>query len=182
MSRSWLSLLRPLFAGRRRPLQTRQPRRWRPAVERLDDRLAPATFTVTLATDTGPTNSTQLPLGPGTSGDLRNAIFQAEQTPGAQNVIDLTGISGTINLEAALPPLFTTGSGTLTLLGPGASSLTISSQNSSRVLLVVQGTVNVSGLTIANGLAQGGAGGGAGNGGGGGGAGLGGACLSMAAA
>jgi hypothetical protein len=57
-----------------------------------------------LTTDTGPTNSTTTPLGPGTAGDLRNAIYQADQTPGTQNVIDLTGVSGTITLSAICHP------------------------------------------------------------------------------
>ncbi len=87
---------------------------------------AAATYTVTLTTDTGATNSTVVPLGPGTAGDLRNAIFQAAQSPGTANVIDLTGVSGTITLKAMLPPVFTTGSGSLLIIGPGAANLTIS--------------------------------------------------------
>ena len=43
---------------------------FRPNLEVLDERTASAVFTVTLTTDTGPTTSTTLPLGPGTPGDL----------------------------------------------------------------------------------------------------------------
>jgi len=140
-------------------------------LEVLDDRTAPAVFTVTLTTDTGPTTSTTTPFGPGTAGDLRNAIYQADQSPGTQNVIDLTHVSGTITLEAMLPPIFTTGSGSLLI--EGAGNLTISGNNTNRDFFVVQGTVGFANLTIANGLAQGGSGSGMG----GGGAGLGGGLL-----
>ncbi len=61
----------------------------------------------------GATNSTLTPLGPGTVGDLHNATFQADQSPGTANVIDLTGVAGIITLEAMPPPIFTTGSGSL---------------------------------------------------------------------
>jgi hypothetical protein len=111
------------------------------------------------------------PLGPGAPGDLRNAIFQAVQDPTDDDVIDLTGVSGTINLSAMLPPVFTTGDGSLTILGPGAGNLTISGQGAVRPFFILQGDVRISDLTISNGLARGGnggskAGGGAGMGGG----------------
>jgi hypothetical protein len=151
--------------------------RFRPILEVLDDRTAPAVFTVTLTTDTGPLTSSTVPLGPGTPGDLRNAIYQADQTPGTQNVIDLTGVSGTITLEAMLPPIFTTGTGSLLIEGPGASNLTISGGGAVRDFFISSGTVGIANLTIANGLAQGGAGGSGQSGSGGGGAGLGGGVL-----
>src|SRR5262245_56319397 len=155
------------------PTAVRSQHRRRLEIECLESRLSPATFVVSLTTDTGPTNSTIVPLGPGTPGDLRNAIFQADQTPGTENVIDLTGVSGTIALTAMLPPIFTTGSGSLIILGPGAANLTVSGGGTVRPFFIVQGTVGIANLTIANGLAQGG------NGvdGGGGGAGLGGGLL-----
>jgi hypothetical protein len=63
----------------------------------------------------------------------------------------------------------------LTITGPGASSLTISGNNSSRIFFINSGTVSISGLTIASGLAQGARGGNSNDsGGGGGGAGMGG--------
>jgi uncharacterized repeat protein (TIGR03803 family) len=62
----------------------------------------------------------------------------------------------------------------LTITGPGSGSLTISGNSASRVFFMLSGTVNISGLTITNGIAQGGTGGGGNNGGGGGGAGMGG--------
>ncbi len=69
------------------PIRSRpacSPERFRPSVETLGERLVPAVFTVTLATDTGSLTSTSIPLGTGTAGDLRHAIFQADLTPGAQ--------------------------------------------------------------------------------------------------
>lgn len=177
-TQSWLKSIRHLFSRRRDPLAVRPRAKARLAVECLEDRVAPATFTVSLTTDTGPTNSTVTPLGPGTAGDLRNAIFPADQTPGTANVIDLTGVSGTITLKAMLPPIFTTGAGSLTINGPGAGNLTISGNNSFRPFFITQGTVSINGLTIANGLAKGGDAGNGGAGQGGGGAGLGGGLLT----
>src|SRR5262245_38252616 len=102
--KSWLS---SAYQPRRRPIRTARkvPHRARMAVEALEDRFAPATFAVTLTSDTGLTDSLVTPLGPGTPGDLRNAIFQADQVSGEDNIIDLRGVSGTIALEAMLPPI-----------------------------------------------------------------------------
>src|SRR5689334_1054871 len=83
-----------------------------------------ATFAVTVTTDAGATNSVVVPFGPGAAGDLRNAIFQAMQAPGTSHVIDMTGLAGTIVLNAPLPPLFTTGGATLQIVGPAAGGLT----------------------------------------------------------
>jgi hypothetical protein len=168
--KSWLSSLSQ--SGSRSLRRTRQAPHWlRLAVEALEDRLAPATFTVTLPTDSGPTNSLITPLGPGTVGDLRNAIFQADQSPDADNVIDLSGLSGTVDLAAMLPPIFTLNGGSLTIIGPGQQNLTISGEGEVRPFFILEGDVSISNLTIANGLAKGGnggpgAGGGAGLGGG----------------
>ena len=65
----------------------------------------------------------------------------------------------------------------LAITGPGGGGVTISGNNASRVFLVDSGTLAMSGLTIRDGLAQGGAGpdNGQYNGAGGGGAGMGGA-------
>ncbi|MDB5339501.1 MAG: hypothetical protein JWN70_5120 [Planctomycetaceae bacterium] len=168
--KSWLSSVFP--SPRCSIAKSRKmPHRIRLAVEGLEDRLAPATFTVTLPTDTGPINSLITPLGPGTVGDLRNAIFQSDQSPDADNVIDLSAISGTIDLAAMLPPIFTTNGGSLTIIGPGQENLTIGGGGAVRPFFILEGDVSISDLTIADGLARGGdggpgAGGGAGLGGG----------------
>ena len=141
----------PLVRRRARSLMRAQTGA-RPVIEGLEDRIVFSTFVVSLLTDTGPIDSTVTPLGAGTAGDLRNAIFQADQTPGEDHIIDLTGVSGTIDLQAMLPPIATSGSGSLTILGPGAANLTISGGNAVRNFFIVQGTVDISGLTIADGL------------------------------
>lgn len=65
----------------------------------------------------------------------------------------------------------------LSIQGPGANLLTIDGGNATRILFVADGTVQISGVTLANGRAKGGDGGAAtgGAGGGGGAAGFGGA-------
>lgn len=99
--------------------------------------------------------------GPGT---LREAILQANRTP-EDDRISLETISGTIAIEASLPPI----AGNLFLVGSGDT--VISGEQAHRVLVVNQGDVTLQNLTIANGLASGddgldGAGGSAGLGGG----------------
>jgi hypothetical protein len=47
----------------------------------------------------------------------------------------------------------------LTITGPGSASLTVSGNNASRVFFISSGTIGITGLTIANGLSQGGSGG-----------------------
>lgn len=90
-------------------------------------------------------------------GSLRQAI--ADATPG--DTINFS-VTGTITLTSG--ELFI--SKNLTISGPGASSLAISGNNSSRVFNIGSGTVAISGLTIQNGNASlGGAGGGIDNGG-----------------
>jgi hypothetical protein len=65
----------------------------------------------------------------------------------------------------------------LTIQGPGANALTISGGNATRIFFISGGSVQISGLTLANGLGRGGDGaaGGGSAGGGGGAAGMGGA-------
>ncbi len=99
--------------------------------------------------------------GPGT---LREAILQANGTP-EDDRISLETVSGTIALEASLPPI----AGSLFLVGDGDDVL--SGEGKHRVLVVNQGDVTLQNLTIANGQASGedgleGAGGSAGLGGG----------------
>ena len=90
------------------------------------------------------------------SGSLRQAVLDANATPGADTIV--FGVSGTITLTSG--ELLVTDS--LTIDGPGAASLTISGNNASRVLTVGSSSValTVEGLTVANGAAGGGDGGG----------------------
>jgi hypothetical protein len=78
--------------------------------------------------------------GPGT---LRQALADA----GDGMTIDATGVSGTITLTNGELSV----SNSVTLLGPGASILTVSGNNASRVFNVTGTNVTISSLTIANG-------------------------------
>src|SRR5262249_16794937 len=83
--------LSPLFPS---PLPTPQPRALRPRVEGLEDRLAPATFSVTNVNNGG-------------AGSLRAAIASANSTAGADTItfaIPGAGVK-TINLTSALPTI-----------------------------------------------------------------------------
>ncbi len=95
---------------------------------------AQATITVTTLDDSGP-------------GSLRQAI--ADAAPG--DTIDF-GVTGTITLTGG--ELVITND--LTITGPGVTNLTVSGNNASRVFLINSGVVNVSDMTIANGMYWGG--------------------------
>ena len=114
---------------------------------------AQSVYTVTSTDDAG-------------AGSLRQAITDAEANPGA-DLIDATGISGTITLASALPTI----TSDVIITGPGANNLIISGNSTVRPFFITGGTVVISNLSIMNGLAQGGSpavggGGGAGMGGG----------------
>jgi hypothetical protein len=102
------------------------------------------------------------------AGSLRQAIADANSNSGA-DTIEITA-TGTIALNANLTAI----TEDTTITGPGAASLTIDGQNSYRIFEITDGIINITGLTLKNGLAHGGNGG-LGSGGGGGGLGAGGA-------
>jgi len=126
-------------ASRRRP--TRRPAS-RLCVEALDDRCLPSTFTVTNLLDSG-------------AGSLRAAVAAANANPGADSIDfattgNITLTSGRLNITDSL-----------TLNGPGASALTVSGNQASRVFDITGApTVTIAGLTVANGLTYGSPGGG----------------------
>lgn len=96
-----------------------------------------ASFTVSNTADSGP-------------GSLRQAVLDANANPGADTIT--FGVTGTITLTSG--DLVATDH--LTIDGPGAASLTVSGNNTSRVLRVNPGvTLNVEDLTIADGFATG---------------------------
>ncbi len=82
-------------------------------------------------------------------GSLRDAISIAE----TGDTIDCTAISGTINLNSALPEI----TENLTITGPGADTLTLDGQGSYRSGFNIAGlgiTVNISGFCLQNGYSD----------------------------
>ncbi len=113
--------------------------------------LTAATYTVTNTDDSG-------------AGSLRQAILDANANPGA-DVIDATGVSGTITINPANYFLVITDD--VTINGPGQANLTISGGGASRIFWIQNGTITITDLTLADGFAKGGNGGGGGMGAGG---------------
>ena len=124
-----------------------------------------ATFTVTNLQDSGP-------------GSLREAMLGANGASPSLQLIDATGVTGTITLASSLPIITAQN---LTIAGPGVNNLTIDGAHQYRVFFVgvsvdaaygsiyttTNGQLMIEGLTVANGMAKGGdagvnAGGGAG--------------------
>lgn len=116
-------------------------RRFAPRLEALEDRTVPSTFTVKNLADGGP-------------GSLRQAILDANARPGADVIrFGPQARDGTIPLTGG--ELSITDS--LTIDGPGDSRLTISGNDASRVFHISGAAtdVEISGLTVAHGLASG---------------------------
>jgi hypothetical protein len=108
-------------------------------LEALEDRTVPSTLTVTNLSDTGVSGD----------GSLRGEIAAANA---ADTIIFQPGLSGTITLTGGELLL----NKNLTITGPGASSLTVSGNNASRVFDISNSaTVTIAGLTIANGSVTG---------------------------
>ena len=103
---------------RRRPVSPKA----RLLLKALESRIAPATFTVINTGDIG--------VGSGASGDLRYCITQANAA-GSANVIDATGVSGTIRTNGVL-----TIASSLTITGPANNGLTINANGVDQVFTV----------------------------------------------
>jgi len=150
---------------------------YRPHLETLEDRLAPASFIVTSTADSG-------------AGTLRAAVDAANAAGGTNTITTAASVAGqTVTLTSndttnpfAFGPtgLVIAAGDDLTITGGDASlGLTISGGNTHRVFGVLTGgTLTVQYVTITGGLAQGGTGGNGNGAGGGGGAGLGGAIFN----
>lgn len=136
-ARRWLSRL----ASRRQLPIKRDTVRYRPVLEALEDRLAPALFLVsTLADDN--------PGGGGNAGDLRYAITKANAAQGSNTIQFLPGVTGTINLNAVLPEFI----GDINVIGPGARTLCINGNQLGSVFTSLSDIqMSISGLTITGG-------------------------------
>ena len=110
-----------------------------------------ATFTVSNTNNSG-------------SGSLRQAIDDANNTAGA-DVIVFDGALANQTITVISPFLVITSD--VTINGSGASNLTISGGNASRIFWIQNGTITIQNLTLADGYAKGGNGAGGGMGAGG---------------
>jgi hypothetical protein len=123
-TRSWILKLFTSGSPRSRTTTKRPRPRARLLLEALEDRLAPATFTVTLTSDTGGSSGAN-------QGDLRYCLLNS----GAGDTIQFA-VQGTITLSGSeLPPI----THDLTITGPGAGLLSISGNNGSRVIEIDAG-------------------------------------------
>ncbi len=124
---------------RAKRLANRRPRTFRPSVELLEDRLAPALFTVNALTDFG--------TGSGTTGDLRYCINQVN-TNGQDNTIQFV-VDGTIELGSELE--LSAANHAITIDGNG-NGVILDGQGATRIFLVDAGvTAKLNGLVIAGG-------------------------------
>ena len=109
------------------------------AIERLEFRRLLSTYLVSNTSDSGP-------------GSLRQAIDQANANPGPDTITFAAGMSGTIALTSGQLEISDV-TGGLTLIGPGAGSLSVSGNSAGRVFQIDLGAAaDISGLTITGGF------------------------------
>src|SRR5262249_1245057 len=138
------SWVRNLFTRRvRRPIG-RASSRPRPALEVLEDRWCPATYTVDRLGDSG--------AGSGNAGDLRYCINQANAQPGEGTDVFDKGVFGTAQTITLTHGQLELKDTAVTMITGSAAGVTISGNNASRVFQIdSKATANLSGLTITGG-------------------------------
>jgi len=82
-------------------------------------------------------------------GSLRQAVINANNSPGDDVITFHQSVSGTISLTSG--EITITNNGALEIKGPGAYYLTISGNNSSRLFYINNATVNISEITLNRG-------------------------------
>jgi hypothetical protein len=90
------------------------------------------------------------------TGSLREAIAKANLSPGADTVAFAPGVTGTIELETALPEI----ESDMEIAGPGQSALTVRRAVAApfRIFTIGNRSVSISAMTVSNGKAENGAG------------------------
>src|SRR5262245_61667752 len=136
------NLLNRWWKRQPKPRTRRSARTFRPTITLLEDRAAPALFTVSNLTDAG-------------VGSLRQAIGLANTSAGADQIQFAAGLSGQITLTSGELDV----TDDLAIIGPGAANLTINGNNASRVFDLDHAedgptiAVAISGLTLTGGAA-----------------------------
>jgi hypothetical protein len=126
--------------GQRRKNHSKFPSGRRPAFEALEQRHLLAVFTVSNLSDGA--------VAP--AGSLRAAINSANAASGPDVIQFASGVTGTLNLNAAAGEMGITDS--LTILGPGSGTVTIDAAGTtSRIFRIDAGDISIKGLKLANG-------------------------------
>ena len=134
----------------------RQGLRSRPRLERLEGRIVMSTFQVNTSRDTV---AVDLRTGKDATGhiSLRSAIMAADAR-GGSNTIKLRTGTYTLTIAGANEDASATGDldilGNLTISRAGAGRTVIDGNNLDRVIQVLRGSVNISGVTIRHGIAD----------------------------
>src|SRR5262245_35067861 len=100
-----------------RPVTDSRLQQWaRLALERLEDRTTPTNFVVTNTGDAGP-------------GSLRQAVLEANASPGLDTITFDSAVEGTITLTSGVMTI----TDRLTILGSTSSRVTVSGNNQSGI-------------------------------------------------
>ena len=134
---SWVQELKQILGRGNRASRRANRRSFVPRLESCEDRTMPSTFSVLNLNDSG-------------TGSLRAAIASANTHVGADTIVFSPGLHGIITLTTG--ELLITDS--VSISGSGASNLSVSGNNASRVFEINTGlNVSINNLTITHGSA-----------------------------